>query len=130
MIFYHYYSFFKKRMPFDISPEFSTVIGMSAILCFAVMGVIGVPLAFVSRLVLMATIFLVGIGFFVLLYRHFISSNNLEKNRQIKTNDKQQDSVDSDNFSIVHRGYALRYMWTDCYEAHVRRLKTKKACLS
>ena len=49
VIFYHYYSFFKKRMPFDISPEFSIVIGMSAILCFAVMGVIGVPLAFVSR---------------------------------------------------------------------------------
>ena len=66
-------------MPSDISPEFSTVIGMSAILYFAVMGVIGVPLAFVSTLVLMATVFLVGLGFFVLLYRHFISSNNWKR---------------------------------------------------
>ena len=71
MIFYHYYSFFKKRMPSDISPELSTVIGMSAILCFAVMGVIGVPLAFVSRLVLMATVFLVGLGFFCLIIQTF-----------------------------------------------------------
>ena len=116
-------------MPSDISPEFSTVIGMSAILYFAVMGVIGVPLAFVSRLVLMATVFLVGLGFFCLIIQTFYFVKKLEKNHKIKNGDKNQESVDSDNFSIFHRGYALRCMWTDCYEAHVRRLKTKKGLL-
>ena len=79
LIFYNYYFFFKKRMPFDITPEFSTVIGISANLVFAIMGIIGVPMALVGKHAILFTTFFIGVGVFLCCYRYFMFSNKWKK---------------------------------------------------
>lgn len=91
IIFYYYYSFFKKRMPFDVSPEFSTIIGIGAVLCFAIMGIIGVPLAFAGRFALLITMFIIGVCILIVLYKYFILSNKWKeiiKNKPIIKNNR------------------------------------------
>ena len=66
-------------MPFDITPEYSTVIGISGILFFAIMGIIGVPIALAGKYAILFTAFFIGAGVFLCFYRYFISSNKWKK---------------------------------------------------
>lgn len=79
VIFFYYYSFFKNCMPFELTPEFSALIGISATFYFALLGIIGVPLALAGKTLLLITAILIGVGLFFFLYRHFMRLNNWRK---------------------------------------------------
>ncbi|MBR1514086.1 MAG: hypothetical protein IJ622_07335 [Bacteroidales bacterium] len=79
VIFFYYYSFFKNCMPFEVTPEFSALIGICTTFYFAILGIIGVPLALAGKAMLLITAILIGAGIFFILYRYFMRLNNWRK---------------------------------------------------
>ena len=94
VIFYNYYSIYQKFFR-DIAPETSTVIGIWAFLTIGIIGFLAGILAYMGKIIMMISIFMVGFASYYMLYSYFI------KTQRWKKIIKDKPTIKSKRFSVI-----------------------------